>query len=66
MLGGSNGLSNIIGMLSKGGDNGIMSLLGNKDVVSMFMNMFSKNKKTAPKKDIPTTDYQIKNYTRVE
>ena len=66
LFGGGGGLSNIISLLGKGGCGGIMNLLGNKDIVNMFMNIVSKGNKTTEKKEIPTTDYQIKNYTRVE
>ena len=50
----------------------ISSILANKDAMSGILNMFKGGglnlfvKKQTQKKEIKTTDYEIKNYTRVE
>lgn len=50
----------------------ISSLMSNKNMMSGIMNLFSGgglnlfNKKSKSTKEIKTTDYEIKNYTRVE
>ena len=74
-------LSNLVGMLSKGNNSQnsnsnpislITSLMSNKDMMSEILNLFKGgglnffNKKQATKKEIRTTDFEIKNYTRVE
>lgn len=70
MFGGKGGgmpdFSKILSNVGNGG--GIMSLLGNKDIINVVLNMFSSNqtKNKNIKKDIPTTEFEIKNYTRVE
>ena len=56
--------SNTMGLIS--------SLMSNKDVMSGILNLFKGgglnlfNKKQHAKKELKTTDYEIKNYTRVE
>ena len=50
----------------------ISNLLSNKDAMGGILNLFKGgglnlfNKKTQAKKDLKTTDFEIKNYTRVE
>ena len=52
--------------------NPISNLLSNKDMMSGILNLFKggglnlQNKKQPTKKEIKTTDFEIKNYTRVE
>ncbi len=69
MLGNTSGLQNDnnqnqMGLLS--------SVLSNKDAVNGILNIFKGdglnifNKKATSKKELKTTDYEIKNYTRVE
>lgn len=71
-------LSSIVGLLNNkennqnGTTNLISSILSNKDVMSGILNMFNGGglnlfgKKQAVKKQLKTTDFEIKNYTRVE
>lgn len=69
---GNSGIMDIVSNLGKGGGSGfnlqnILGLLGNnKNMLGNIMDLFSKNKTSKEKSiDIPTTDYEIKNYTRV-
>ena len=80
--GGGADLSSLVGMLnnannSQKGNNSnpmslISSILSNKDAMSGILNMFKSGglnlfgKKQTAKKELKTTDYEIKNYTRVE
>ena len=79
--GGGADLSNLVGMLNNGNNlqnnnsspiSLISSLMSNKDMMSGILNLFKGgglnffNKKQATKKEIKTTDFEIKNYTRVE
>lgn len=70
----SGGLSGIMSLFddsNKNGQNGFQSLissvLGNKDMMGMFSNLFKGFKPKSEKQEKPiSTDYEIKNYTRVE
>ena len=76
--GGGPDLSSIVGMLnnnSKESNNPaslISTLMSNKDMMSAILNLFKGggfnffNKKPPQKKEVKTTDFEIKNYTRVE
>ena len=67
---GGGGIDKLISTLGEGekmngGTDLISLILGNKDLVSNVLNMFTKNKKPIFQKQ-KTTDIPIKNYTRVE
>ncbi|MBR4998811.1 MAG: hypothetical protein IKY10_02915 [Clostridia bacterium] len=68
---GSN-LSSLVNLLNSNSaansTNLISSLMANKDIMSGVLNLFKgKGKESKPaKKNIETTDFEIKNYTRVE
>lgn len=78
--GGGADLSQLVGLLnntntSQNGNNSnpmglISSILSNKDAMSGILNMFKGGglfgKKQTTKKEIKSTDFEIKNYTRVE
>ncbi len=80
--GGGADLSQIVGLLnntnnSQNGNNSnpmnlISNLMSNKDAMSGILNLFKGgglnlfNKKQTTKKELKTTDFEIKNYTRVE
>ena len=73
--GGGTDLSNIVGLLSNknnfqdgNSSNLISSILSNNNMISGLLNMFKGglNKSKPTKKQIKTTDFEIKNYTRVE
>lgn len=65
-------LNDIVSLFSKSGgidlQNLLTSVLSNKDMFGGILKLFSGNKKQKidNKKEIETTDYQIKNYTKVE
>ncbi len=68
-------ISNITKLLSNQSQNTssnlISTLLSNKDMMSSILNMFKGgglniNKSKPAKKQLKTTDFEIKNYTRVE
>ncbi len=81
-MGGGADLSSLVGMLnnadkSQTGNNSnpmnlISNLMSNKEMMSGILNMFKGgglnkfSKKQATKKELKTTDFEIKNYTRVE
>ena len=72
--GGGADLSNLIGLLNNKEQtennpmNLISNLMSNKDMLSGILNMFKGGglKAQPEKKEIKTTDFEIKNYTRVE
>lgn len=78
--GGGSDLSSIVGLLNKTGSTNnnsnpiglISSLMSNKDLMGGILNLFKGgglnlfNKKQSVKKELKTTDFEIKNYTRVE
>ena len=80
--GGSADLGSLAGLLNSVDDNqngkstnimGLISnLMSNKDTMSGILNLFKGgglnlfNKKQSTKKELKTTDFEIKNYTRVE
>ena len=80
--GGGADLSQLVGLFnnssnSQNGNNSnpmnlISSILSNKDAMSGILNMFKGGglnlfgKKQTPKKELKTSDFEIKNYTRVE
>lgn len=78
--GGNTDLSQLVGLLGNNGNNqnldnpmGLISnLLSNKDMMSGVLNLFKGgglnlfNKNKPIKKELKTTDFEIKNYTRVE
>lgn len=77
--GGGTDLSSLVGLLNNANNgkneissNPISNLLSNKDMMSGILNLFKggglnlQNKKQPTKKEIKTTDFEIKNYTRVE
>lgn len=80
--GGGADLSNIVGLLNNTSVtqnssnanpiNLITNLMSNKDAMSGILNMFKGgglnlfNKRQTAKKELKTTDFEIKNYTRVE
>lgn len=73
-------LGNLVGLLSNNsnsenltGSMGLISnLMSNKDIMGGLLNLFKGgglnffNKKPQTKKELKTTDFEIKNYTRVE
>lgn len=65
-------LNEIVSLFSKSGgvnlQNLLTSVLSNKDMFGGILKLFkgNKNQKVNNKKEIVTTDYQIKNYTKVE
>ena len=65
-------LNDIVSLFSKSGgvdlQNVLTSVLSNKDMLGGILKLFKGNKKQKidNKKEIVTTDYQIKNYTKVE
>lgn len=76
--GGGADLSSLVGMLNNNSQqntnpmNLISTLMSNKDMMSGVLNLFKGgglnlfNKKQSQKKEIKTTDFEIKNYTKVE
>lgn len=71
MFGGksSSGAPDLTKILSSlGNGNGLMSLLANKDIMSTVLSLFAgnQNKKKTSNKEIISTDFEIKKYTRVE
>ena len=80
--GGGSDISQIVGLLNNSSNqqngnnlntmNMISSILSNKDAMSGILNMFKGGglnlfgKKQTQKKELKTTDFEIKNYTRVE
>lgn len=78
--GGGADLSSLVGMLNNGNNsqnnqnsmNLISTLMSNKDAMGGILNLFKGGglnlfgKKQTAKKELKTTDFEIKNYTRVE
>lgn len=70
--GGGTDLSSLVGMLNNNSSSGniFSNLFSNKDMMSGIMNLFkgsgSRVKKQTQKKELKITDYEIKNYTKVE
>jgi len=77
--GGGADLNNLVGLMTNNSSNGaslnttslITNLLSNKEALSGILNIFkgggfSFGKKQGVKKEIKSTDFEIKNYTRVE